>query len=63
MRREVADSATSALEGKESGGARDGVGEEAASAASKNDACLAGGRRLRRDRRARKENGGAHAMD
>jgi hypothetical protein len=47
----------------EIGGARDGVGEEAASAASKDDACLACGRRLRRDRRARKENGGAHAMD
>ena len=45
------------------GGARDGVGVEAESAASKDDACLACGRRLRRDRRARKENGGAHAMD
>ena len=63
MRREVADSATSALEGKESGGARDGVDEEAASAASKYDACLAGGRRLRRDRRAGNGYGGAPTMD
>ena len=63
VRREVADSATSALEGKESGGARDGVGEEAASAASKDDACLAGGRRLRRDRRAGNGYGGALTMD